>query len=244
MLVLSLLIAPAEAGTLTLQKSGIVPVHAWVDGAARGKVRSARKATTFDLPEGPHEVWLTMDEPGVVTLCHGLVDVPRTGNVTVEFKAGFSGISCSGIREGWPNGPTAFRGALVSFRIDGELDAWVSIDGGMPLAFPEMPFELNLAPGKHTFVVYRDPDSGTVFDQGTVTLQPGQRLPVTCTQAGCTGFDAPPVYITEVYERREIVLATPGVTIDFDLDVGSGGASVEASVGGVGAKVDVRVDEP
>lgn len=227
----------ADAGTLTLYKRGPLPVHAWVDAVAQGRVRSAKKATHLTLPSGPHEVWLAADGPGVVTLCHGLVDVPAEGSVTVELQAGLTGLSCRGLREGWPNGPTAFRGALVDFRIDAAVDAWVSIDGGQPLAFPDAPFQLNLAPGPHTLVVYRDPDSGAVFDQGTVTLLPGQQLPVTCTPAGCIGFDVPPIFITEVYEHHDIVLATPGVAIDFSLDVGVSDRQ------GIQVGVDVEITE-
>ncbi|MEN0065400.1 MAG: hypothetical protein AAGA48_24860 [Myxococcota bacterium] len=212
-------------GTLILQKRGPLPVHAWVDAVSQGRVRTARKAVPLSLAAGTHEVWLTADGPGVVTLCRGLVDVPAKGAVTVELQAGLTGLSCRGLREGWPDGPTAFRGGFVDFRIDAAVDAWVSIDGGQPLAFPDAPFQLNLAPGSHTLVLFQDAVSGTVFDQGSVTLLPGQQLAVTCTRAGCVGFDAPPIFITEVYQHRDIVLATPGVAIDFSLQVGTSDAS-------------------
>ncbi|MEM6928968.1 MAG: hypothetical protein AAF602_18660 [Myxococcota bacterium] len=229
------LVSPAESGTLVLSRKGLVPVRAWVDGVARGPVRSARKPLSLELPEGSHEVWFSADDPGVVTLCHGLVDVPAVGEVAAQVKAGLGGLSCVGLRDGWPGGPTAFRGAFVSFQVDVALDAWVSIDGGAPLAFPAGPFQLNLAPGPHTVVVYQDPDTQRVFDQGTVTLLPGQQLVVTCTTAGCLGFDVPPVFITEVYAQPELVLATPGVRIDFDLDI---------DAPGVRTSLDVRVDAP
>lgn len=211
--------ALAGSGTLTLYKSGLVPVRAWVDGVAQGKIRKEKKATKLTLDAGPHEVWFSMDDGNVVTLCHGLAEVPEGGDVTVSFRPTMTGFSCAGLRAGFPDGPTAFKGAFVTFRVDSAVDAWVSIDSGPRMAFPDYPFRLNLSPGPHTIVLYRDVMDESVFDQGTVTLQPGQQLPVTCTTAGCLGFDAPAVYITEIYEMEHIELATPGVSIDFSLDV-------------------------
>lgn len=255
---LTLLASPALAadGTVTVQKQGIMPTWAWVDGQPIGKIKK-RKPVTKPLSAGWHEVWYAGDPDGIVTMCHGLVNVPAGGDVSTLYRDR----GCEGLTAGWPSGPSAFKGAEVAFRIDSALEAWVSIDGSQPYAFPDMPFSLNLAPGQHTFVIYNDVMQESVFDQGTVTLQPGQTLPVQCTTAGCVGFDAPPVFIVELREAPAIQVATPGVSIDFNMGVNvdgqgagmsmsvddgqGGGASVQvgASAGGAGAGMSIDVDD-
>ena len=182
-----------------------------------------------------------MRESYGVTLCHGLVHVDNGGTVTPLYRDR----GCEGLTGGWPDGPSAFKGAEVRFRVDGELDAWVSIDGGQPMAFPDMPFSLNLAPGPHNFVLYDDVMDANVIDQGTVTLGPGEMIPVTCTVAGCVGFDAPPVFIVELREAPAIQVATPGVRIDLAIGAGPTGAGMSMSVDdgmGGGASIDMGVD--
>jgi len=242
-----LLAVPAHAsegeGTILVQKQGLFPAYAWVDGQPVGKIKK-RKPREVSVSAGWHEVWYAADSDGVVTLCHGLVRVENGGTATPLYRDR----GCEGLSDGWPDGPSAFKGAEVRFRVDGDLDAWVSIDGSQPFAFPDMPFSLNLAPGPHTFVLYDDVMDANVIDQGTVTLGPGEMIPVTCTVAGCVGFDQPPVFIVELREAPAIQIATPGVSIDVNIGAGPTGAGMSVDVddgqgGGAGVRMDVGVDD-
>lgn len=209
------LFAPADAAELTLYRKGPIPVRAWVDGQPLGKIKNQKKATVTEVEPGVHEVWFAGEDTGTVTLCHGIVDVKESAEVYLGIGA--QNFRCNGLQPGWPDGPSAFKGAFVQFTVDAGDGKWVSIDGGQKFAFPSMPFELNLAPGPHTIVLYDDVHGEFVFDQGMVTLAAGQRLPVTCTPAGCMGFDAPPVVIVEIREAPHIQLSTPGVHIEIGL---------------------------
>lgn len=244
---LLLLVAPlftvsAQAGgegTILVQKQGLFPAYAWVDGQAVGKVKK-RKPLQVRTSAGWHEVWYAADADGVVTLCHGLVHVDNGGSASPLYRDR----GCEGLSSGWPDGPSAFKGSEVRFRVDEALDAWVSIDGGQPMALPDMPFSLNLAPGPHTFVLYDDVMDANVIDQGTVTLGPGEMIPVTCTVAGCLGFDQAPVFIVELQQAPAIQIATPGVSIDFSVSAGPGGVAVGVDDGlGAGLRMDVQVDD-
>lgn len=247
---LALIALPAHAeepapGSLTVAKRGILPTWVWVDGQPHGKVKK-KKPLDLRLSAGRHEVWYAGDPDGIVTLCHGVVDIQPARRSMTEYRDR----GCEGLGMGWPDGPSAFKGAEVRFRVDDAVDAWVSIDGGQRYAFPDMPFSLNLAPGQHTFVLYTDVMDGNVFDQGTVTLGPGDMLAVTCTTAGCVGFDQPPVFITELHQAPHIQVATPGVSIQMNVDVDGGGQGAGMSMGvsiqddeggvSVGAGVEVR----
>jgi hypothetical protein len=240
----------AQNGTLLIQKQGLFPTFVWVDGQPIGKV-TKKKPVSLNLSPGLHEVWYAGDDQAVVTLCHGLVNVQNGGTATTLYRDR----GCDGLSPGWPRGRSAFKGSEVAFQIDDAVDAWVSIDGGPAMAFPNMPFMLNLAPGTHTFVLYNDVHQTSVFDQGTVTLRPGERLPLTCTVAGCVGFNIAPVLITELREIvSEIQLAIPnislqqtfgpgGISVDVRVDDGTGGTvgtSMQVGPGGVDVKVEER----
>jgi len=252
---LSLLVsAPAWAGTgtLNLAKKGPFPARVWVDGEAQGKVKG-KKPVAMQVEAGTHEVWYAADNQGIITLCHGLVDVAEGGQSNVEFSTPMSGFQCTGVRDGLPNGPTAFKGAMVSFRVDSEVDAWVSIDNGQAMSLPSMPFELNLGPGSHTFVLYRDVMQESVFDQGAVTLQAGQRAMVTCTTAGCTGFDQPPVVMVELQEAPQIQVqgvVFPSISMSVGVSAetttttsSSSSVTVGGSAGGASGSITVEVTE-
>jgi hypothetical protein len=258
--VTALLATPAVAGdtgTLLVEKQGMFQTFVWVDGRGYGKVKK-RKPLSLEVPAGWHEVWYSADPDGIVTLCHGLVNVPAGGQGGSLYRDR----GCEGLTEGWPNGPSAFRGSEIRFRVAESLDAWVSIDGSQSMALPAMPFMLNLAPGTHSIVLYTDNFEEQVFDQGQVTLRGGERVSVTCTPAGCTGFDQPPVIMTELREVPQIQPVLPGVSLSLAIDVsvdgagvqmgasvreGSQGASVGVSAGagptGGGVQMEVDVDE-
>ncbi len=195
----------ADAGTLTIEKRGMVPAFVWVDGDEHGKVRN-RRPVELELDEGEHEVWVAMENGGTVTRCHGLVDVPGPGaTVSITDMRG-----CDGLAEGYGDGAaSAFRGSAINISLT-NVDAWVQVDGGRPLALPQMPFMLNLAPGTHTIVLWRDVMQESVFDQGTVTLAKGQFLPVTCTPGGCMGFDQAPQVIQVFNVTNVAAPASPG----------------------------------
>jgi len=182
--------APALAGSLTVEKKGPISLYAWVDGDEYGKIKG-KAPLELDLPDGTHEVWLAIEKTGVVTACHGLVDVGPGGAVVIGKGTG----KCEGLTPGYPTTGTAFKGASVQFTLSRDMSAWVSIDGGRALALPPIPFELNLTPGKHTIVLYQDAMASDVVAQGTVTVGQGQSLPVTCTSSGCVGWDQPPVTV-------------------------------------------------
>jgi hypothetical protein len=141
-----------------------------------------------------------------VTRCHGLVNVPGPGaTVSITDMRG-----CEGLSEGYGDGAdSAFRGSAVNFTLN-NVDAWVQIDGGRALALPEMPFMLNLDPGTHTIVLWRDVMQESVYDQGSVTLAKGQFLPVTCTPGGCMGFDQAPQVIQVFNVTNVTAPADPG----------------------------------
>lgn len=243
---LGLALAPqalAADGEILVQKQGLFPAFAWIDGQPVGKIKK-KKPVSHTVSAGWHEVWYAADDGGVVTLCHGMVNVPAGGQVTPLYRDR----GCEGLTPGWPSGPSAFKGAEVTFRVDDAVDAWVSIDGGQAMALPDMPFSLNLAPGPHNFVLYNDVFGESVFDQGTVTLGPGQTIPVQCTTGGCLGFDAPPVFIVELRESPAIQIATPGVRIDFNLSANGGGVGMGMSVqdgegGGASVGMGMSVDD-
>lgn len=204
----------ADAGTLNIEKRGMIPAFVWVDGESMGKVKK-RKPVTVDVEPGEHEVWVSMERDGVVTRCHGLVDVPATG-ATVEVTD-MSG--CLTLREGFGYGAnTAFRGSSVDFSMT-NVEAWVQVDGGQPMALPQMPFLLNLDPGTHTIVLWRDNMQESVVDQGTVTLAKGQHLPVTCTPSGCMGFDAAPQVIQVFTISGDPAPATGAPGIDINVNI-------------------------
>lgn len=230
-MILLALFQPAEAGQLALYKKFPFAVHTWVDGRSIGKVKNKKNATFLDLEPGPHEVWFSGEGTGTVTLCHGMVDVPESGTAFAYLGMGATQFNCNGLQPGFPNGPSAFKGGFVDFSVDTGVDAWVSIDGGPVFAFPSMPFELNLTPGSHTLVLYRDVHRESVFDQGTVTLQPGERLPVTCTTAGCVGFDAPPVMLVEYTRAPQIQLFSLSVSSSVHVQDGDSSSSTSVSIG-------------
>lgn len=183
--------AALAGGTINIDKSGLAFVWGWIDGAPIGRVKGGKEPMSYPVEAGKHEVWLAWDEVGTVTQCHGLVDVVEGGATTVVAKM----LKCEGLTAGLPNGPTAFKGARVTFLLDSAVDAWVSVDGGQQLALPSVPFELNLAPGQHTIVLYTDVHQTAVFAQGVVTLDKGQEQRVQCTPGGCLGFDQPAILI-------------------------------------------------
>lgn len=183
--------AALAGGNIVLDKNSINPTWAWIDGAPVSKIKGGKDLPTFPVAAGKHEVWLAWDDVATMTQCHGLVDVAEGGTTTVVSKL----LKCEGLTPGLPNGATAFKGARVSFLLDSAVDAWVSIDGGGSFALPAMPFELNLGPGQHTIVLYRDVQKTSVFSQGVVTLEKGQEVRVQCTPGGCLGFDQPPIVI-------------------------------------------------
>lgn len=230
MLWLSLLV-PAQAGELAVFKKFPFAVHTWVDGQSVGKVKNKKNPTVLELPAGPHEVWFAGEDTGTITLCHGMIDVPETGRAETWLGMGATQFKCNNQQPGFPNGPSAFKGSFVDFQVDSGVDAWVSIDGGQIFAFPSMPFELNLTPGTHTLVLYRDVHKSSVFDQGTVTLQAGQRLPVTCTTAGCLGFDAPPVVLVEYTQAPQIQLFSLQVSTEVNVTDGNSSSSTSVSIG-------------
>ena len=178
-------------GVIAIDKNGLAPTWGGIDGGPVGKVKGGKVPMSWPAAVGTHEVWLAWDEVGTVTQCHGLVDVAEGGTTTVVAKM----LKCEGLKVGLPNGATAFKGARVSFLLDSAVDAWVSVDGGQALALPAVPFELNLAPGQHTIVLYTDVQQTSVFAQGVVTLDKGQEQRVQCTPGGCLGFDQPPIVI-------------------------------------------------
>lgn len=227
----------ANAGTLTIEKRGITPAFVWVDGDEHGKVRN-RRPVEVELDEGEHEVWIALENGGTVTRCHGLVDVPAPGaTVSITDMRG-----CEGLTDGYGQGAaSAFRGSAVDFTLT-NVDAWVQVDGGQALALPQMPFMLNLDPGTHTIVLWRDVMQESVYDQGTVTLAKGQFLPVTCTPGGCMGFDQAPqvIQVFNVAAPAEpgginIDVNVPGLQMDVNmpadasLDVNTTGGATSSS---------------
>ncbi len=215
------LATPAVAGNLTIEKKGLMGAHVWVDGQSIGKVK--KKGLVHPLSDGPHEVWVAAENSGVITRCHGMVEGAGS-SISIRDRG------CEGLVEGYGD-PTFFKGATVNFSVDGELQAWVSIDAGQKFAFPNGPFKLNLRPGQHTIVLYNDVMSESVFDQGTVTLEKNSFISVTCTTAGCVGFDQPPTII-QVFEQApsssgiNIDVNLPGISVDIDVNGdGGGGAS-------------------
>ena len=201
--------ATASAGTLTIEKRGLMPGFVWVDGEEQGRTRN-RRPMELELDAGEHEVWIAIERGGTVTRCYGLVDVPASG-ATVSLTDMHN---CDGLRPGFGYGAdSAFRGSSVDFTISG-VEAWVQIDGSQQLALPSMPFLLNLDPGTHTIILWRDVSMTSVFDQGTVTLEKGERLPVTCTLGGCMGFNQPAQKI-EIY--TVIAPASSGISINVDM---------------------------
>lgn len=200
------LLAPASASELVVYKNFPFAVHTWVDGKSIGKVKNKKKPTIVDVEPGRHEVWFSGEETGTITLCHGVVDVAADAKAEAYLGMGATAFRCNGLNPGYPDGPSAFKGAMIDFKVEAGDGKWVSIDGGQQFAFPSMPFELNLVPGTHSIVLYNDVHRTSVYDQGTVTLGAGQRLPVICTTAGCLGFDAPPVVIVEYQQAPSIQL--------------------------------------
>ncbi len=228
---------PATAGTLSVEKKGLVPVFVAVDGVNHGKIKK-KKPLVLDLADGMHEVWVSVEPSGTVTSCHGLVDVGPGGATVVADGAQ----RCTGLMEGIPASNSFFRGASILLNVDQELEAWVSVDGGQKLALPGLTYELNLTPGQHTIVLYKDIIDSAVLDQGTVTVGQGQRLQVTCTMGGCMGWDQPPVVVI-VYEapppppprqapRRggiSIDVSIPGVDVSIQGDTRGSMATTSAA---------------
>lgn len=231
----------AQAGTLQLDKRGLMPAWIWIDGAEQGKLKN-RKGMTLELENGEHEVWVAIERGGTVTRCHGLVDVPAPG-ATVEVT---DMRGCEGLTEGFGHGAnTAFRGTSVDFTMT-NVEGWVQVDGGQPLSLPQMPFLLNLDPGTHTIVLWNDVHQTSVLDQGTVTLAKGQHLPVTCTPGGCMGFDAQPVIIqvnqVPVFQGSApgIQVNVPGIQVnvpDVQIDTTVSGGSFQSSSSTSGGSV-------
>lgn len=227
----------AEAGTLRVQKKGMMPAIVWVDGISKGKIKK-KKPLEMEVADGPHEVWVAIETGGTVTRCQGLVDVSGTTTVDISDMGG-----CTNLRRGFgPPEQSVFRGSSIDFNITG-VDAWVQVDGSQPLALPSMPFLLNLEPGTHTIVLWNDNFQTSVYDQGTVTLRAGERLAVTCTPGGCLGFDAPP-QIIEVYTVPGVVIQAPPVAPasgGLGISINVPGVSIEAGVGADGSLLGAGV---
>lgn len=231
-------------GQITLYKKGMATMmsaRGYIDGQPIGKIFGKKKGRTYDVAAGQHEVWVTIDDNGVFTLCNGLVNVPAGRDVIVEMSISGQNFVCSNVMPGYPNGPSNFRGTFVN--MTHTVDTWVSVDGGQRLALPETSLALNLSPGPHHFVFYHDVMDDTVWDQHTLTLDAGQSARVTCTEAGCLGFDAPPVQIVEIAAAPQLVLVggTPfsQVTTTTTTTTGGGGIGMAVSADGMSAGISV-----
>jgi hypothetical protein len=182
-----LLLTSVFAGELVLYKGGLVGGFAHVDGELAGKVQKEKKAIRMELPAGPHEVWMSVDDGGIYTMCHGLVEVPAEGSVEVKLSITMDNTyACSNLTEGVGE-KTAFKGATAPIQVE---DGFLSVDSGRKMAMPAVPFELNLEPGQHTVVLYTDVSGDAVIGQGMLTLEPGDTRKVMCTVGGCMGFDS------------------------------------------------------
>lgn len=217
--------APSLAApTITIEKKGMYPNFIWLDGAPKGKVKN-KKGMVLTVTPGMHELWVAYEDGATVTHCHGTVDVPEAGTFV-----GLKMMGCDGLTLGAIGEKTMFRGAKVQFSQNGEVDAWVSVDGGRSLAMGGSQVDLNLAPGQHNIVLYNDVMGETVFDQGSFTLGQGQTLPITCTPGGCMGWEVPPVVLV-------VVPSSPLISIDIN----QGGSATQVNVGGMGISTSVDV---
>jgi len=232
--VLPLLLATqAQAETITLTKQGMIMPYVWVDGAAYGRIKK-KEPIVATVSSGPHEIWVAYEDSGTVTHCHGVAEAGSTVNIRM--------MGCDGVTPGWTD-KTFFRGASATFTVASGVDAWASVDGGQALAFGNgWPVELNLRPGQHNVVLYTDVMKSSVFDQGVFTLAAGQTLPITCTTAGCMGFDQPPIILLINNQPPPgISINVPGVSVSVGLpavniNVGtSQGSAVQTSGVAVGA---------
>lgn len=181
-LLVILLTPTADADTIVIQKSGNFTVHAWVDGQSEGKIKG-KKMLHIDVPAGEHEIWIATEDTGTVTTCHGLITVQGSALVAARSQ------TCDGLTEGYPAEGSFWAGSMVALDMSAGSDAWLTVDGGPALVLPAIPLELNLAPGAHSLVLYGDENLSEVLAEGAVDLTAGQRISISCTDAGCEGWD-------------------------------------------------------
>lgn len=185
--VFSVLVQPAPAAELQLQRQGAYRLEAFVDGEHVGRVKGARKALVVDLEPGMHEVWLTRGVSNDVVRCYGLVDGSAPATIALTNVHDEDAV-CPGLEPGiGPTGATASRGAMLEVYME-EITKWVSVDGGRMLTLPAGVYRLNLAPGAHHVSIYDDPLGSSLNTSRKISLEPGKLLKVGCGKGKCVGF--------------------------------------------------------
>lgn len=170
----------AHAGEIDLTRGGAPGV--FVDGEAKGKLT---KKTPLAIPadDGKHEIWVSWDDQGYDTLCHGTIELEGSFAWDVApIKQG-----CDVLANEVP-AKTMSRGAFLDV-ITGNGDTTVytaQIDG----KYRSVPSLYNFTPGPHTILVETG-NGETKFQVcvGTVTLAPAETRTILLTPTQCTGFD-------------------------------------------------------
>jgi hypothetical protein len=174
--VLALLVAPAQAGTITVTKNGITPAILHVDGAKEGKVKKT-EASVVTTKDGVHEVAISLDPEGEFIRCLGTVDLSGSAKVVVNDNG------CTGLTDGKPADKSVGKGGWIHVRGPEVGGKEVSVDGGRAWYAPEDGFLINVAPGKHIV-------SLTEHCQGTVLVDEGATAPLVVQSKTCEGFAA------------------------------------------------------
>jgi hypothetical protein len=185
----------AHADTLVIQKNSSYNIYAWVDGQPQGRIKGKRQIQ-IELAPGPHEVWITADEAGTVTTCHGLVTVAGSTLIAARDAA------CDGLTPGYPTQGSFLRGALATLSIEREQTTWLQVNDEPVVALDAGSVELNLLPGAHTIALFEDEAMTRPVAEGQLEIAAGLRVPIHCGSEGCEGWGATPAAI-------EADLATP-----------------------------------
>ncbi len=199
---LALFLTPsASAGRLIFEKKSLFAVYVWIDGEPLGKIKG-KKQHNVEFADGEHEIWVAADESGTLTSCHGLFSLAGSTLVVARND------TCDGVTQGFPAQGSFYRGASVTLVTDPLMSAWISIDGATAVALPSIPIELNLKPGAHSIELFVDEGLSAVLFQGSVVLEAGDALAVTCGPETCEGWAQPTLAVDEpALDTQEPALA-------------------------------------
>jgi len=181
-LLCALLATTSHAGTVTLQKKGLMPAHVWVDGKLQTELK--RGELVVEIGDGPHEVAITQDETGFFLRCA----TELSPGASLEVKDA----GCTDLPQSKRTADTVIRGAIIRLSGPDVNGQWVTLDDvKRPYVMTPFGTWLNVQPGVHTLILAEDGMGNGVRCQGQLSAPAGGSASLTVTTAGCVGFAVP-----------------------------------------------------
>lgn len=178
----ALLTTSSFAGTVTLEKKGLMPAHVWVDGKYLSDIK--RGDLAVEIGDGAHEIAITQDETGFFLRCA----TELSAGASLEVKDA----GCTDLPQSKRAADTVLRGALVRVTGPDVNGLFVMLDD-LKRHYVMSPFGtwLNVTPGVHTVILAADNVGNGVRCQGQLSAPAGGSATLTVTSAGCVGFGVP-----------------------------------------------------